>query len=409
MKRPIVIIAVGYIIGILEGLYLHFSIVFFYALIAIIYLIFKCIRYKKRPIIWNYSRYIRYIKLYVNKQSIVVFVIVSIISNFTILTQEQKYKDIQTQLQNQETMEVIGTIVSNPQEEQYYTLYKLKTKQNQYFNIYIKKAEKKLIYGQAVIIQGRFQTPNGQRNNGGFDYNQYLKTQKIVGIIKVTNIEKIIIKQNILDLCNKQANKISNLLKHKIKEKIQNEEISSISIALLLGDTNYIPEDIIENFRNIGIAHILAISGMHIAYLISISSFISTKLFGRRKAYIFTIFILILYTFITGFSSSIIRAVIMGIIMLLSKIFYTRNDALTNIGISALLILINNPYCILDVGFQLSFGGTLGIILFHNIIRNKKFKQILVILIAQIFIFPISIYHFNTFSPYFILKYLQLG
>ncbi len=409
MKRPIVIIAVGYIIGILEGLYLHFSIVLFYALIAIIYLIFKCISYKKRPIIWNYSRYIRYIKLYVNKQSIVVFVIASIIANCTILNQEQKYKDSQTQLQNQETIEVVGTIVSNPKEEQFYTLYKLKTKQNQYFNIYIKKAEKKLIYGETFIIQGKFQTPKGQRNNGGFDYNQYLKTQKIVGIIKVTNKEKIIIKQNILDLCNKQANKISNVLKYKIKEKIQNEEISSILIALLLGDTSYIPEDIIENFRNIGIAHILAISGMHIAYLISISSFIATKLFGRRKAYIFTIFILILYTFITGFSPSIMRAVIMGIIMLLSKIFYTRNDALTNIGISALIILINNPYCILDVGFQLSFGGTLGIVLFYNIIRNKKFKQILIILIAQLLILPISIYHFNTFSPYFILTNLIIG
>lgn len=409
MKRPIVIIAVGYIIGILEGLYLHFSIVLFYVLIAIIYLIFKCISYKKRAIIWNYSRYIRYIKLYVNKQSIVVFVIASIIANCTILNQEQKYKDLQTQLQNQETIKVVGTVVSNPKEEQFYTLYKLKTKQNQYFNIYIKKAEKKLIYGQAVIIKGKFQIPNGQRNNGGFDYNQYLKTQKTVGIIKVTNIEKIIIKQNILNLCNKQANKISNLLKYKIKEKIKNEEISSILIALLLGDTSYIPEDIIENFRNVGIAHILAISGMHVAYLISISSFISTKLFGRHKAYIFTIFILIFYTFITGFSPSIMRAVIMGIIMLLSKIFYTRNDALTNIGISALIILINNPYCILDVGFQLSFGGTLGIVLFYNIIRNKKFKQILIILIAQLLILPISIYHFNTFSPYFILTNLIIG
>ena len=401
--------AIGYIIGILEGLYLHFSIVFFYVLIAIIYLIFKCICYKKRPIVWNYSRYRRYIKLCINKRSIIIFVISSIIANIIILTQEHRYKDMQTQLQSQETMKVVGTIVSNPKEEQYYTLYKLKVKQNHYFNIYIKKAEKKLTYGQAVIIQGKFQCPKVQRNKGGFDYNKYLKTQKTVGIIKVTNIEKIIMKQNILDLCNKQANKISNLLKYKIKEKIQNEEISSILIALLLGDTSYISEDITEDFRNIGIAHILAISGMHIAYLISVSNFIAIKLIGRRKAYVFTIFILISYTFITGFSPSIMRAVIMGIIMLLSKIFYTRNDALTNIGISALLILIKNPYCILDIGFQLSFGGTLGIVLFQNIIRNKKFKQFLVILIAQVFIFPISIYQFNTFCPYFILTNLIVG
>ena len=78
-------------------------------------------------------------------------------------------------------------------------------------------------------------------------------------------------------------------------------------------------------------------------------------------------------------------------------------------GIAVLVILANNPYCILDIGFQLSFGGTLGIILFQNMIKGKKFKRIFIILLAQIFIFPISIMTFSlSYFGHFIFLFILL-
>ena len=223
---------------------------------------------------WDYFRYMRYVKLYINKQSIIVFMIASIIANISITYQEQRYINLQIQLQKQDKLKIYGTIVSNPQEKQYYTLYKLKTKQNHYFNIYINRAEDKLSYGQGVVIEGIFQMPKEQRNEGGFDYNQYLKTQKILGIIQINNVKRISIKHDLMDEMNEKANKVSNFLKERIQETIKNKKASGILIALILGDTSFISENIIEDFRNANIAHILAISGMHISYLIFISSFL---------------------------------------------------------------------------------------------------------------------------------------
>ncbi len=115
----------------------------------------------------------------------------------------------------------------------------------------------------------------------------------------------------------------------------------------------------------------------------------------------------------------------MGIIYILSKLIYKANDTLTNISIAALLILISNPYIIYDLGFILSFGGTLGIVLCNKTISkiikikntvNKKetikekiLKIIGVTISAQIVILPISIYKFNTISIYFLLTNLIIG
>jgi len=123
--------------------------------------------------------------------------------------------------------------------------------------------------------------------------------------------------------------------------------------------------------------------------------------------------------FLTGFSASIVRAGIMGIILICSKIFYKCNDILTSLSIAVLLILIRNPYIILDLSFQFSFGGTLGIVLFQNfisknflekVINSKRIVDILSVTIsAQLVILPISLVHFNIVNVYFILSNVIIG
>ena len=135
---------------------------------------------------------------------------------------------------------------------------------------------------------------------------------------------------------------------------------------------------------------------------------------------------LIIYMFITGFSPSIVRASIMAIIFLCSKLFFRKNDILTSISLSLLIILVYNPFSIENLGVQFSYAATIGIILLNkNVkkilksirIKNKKWKyrikvktlkiinkiqDILSISIsAQIAILPIMIYHSNIFDTYF--------
>lgn len=435
MKRPILIAVIGYIIGIIVGLYFNKSIVLIYIPIIAMYLVQKLLIQKERKKfkLFSIKRYLRYIKIYINSKVIILLILSSIISNSIIIFQNKKYQEIYKALSNEEKINMSGIIISNKQEKQYYNKYKVETIfKNKKINIYITTDKKsKLEYGDKIAFSGTYIKPEIQRNYKGFNYSQYLKQLKIYGTIKCERIRKI---------NKKQANKvlqISNKISEKIisdTKKILKEETSSIILGLILGNKTDIDEEIQENFRNASMTHILAVSGMHVTYVILGINIIFKNKIGKRNTNILSITILLLYMFITNFSPSITRAGIMGIIMLFSKIIYRKNDIYTSISISLLLILIYNPFLIQNLGLQLSYGGIIGIILFNkNIlellkkikIKNKlykykirpkihkpidKTKEIIAVSISvQIFILPIILYNLNTFNPYFLISNLILS
>ena len=135
----------------------------------------------------------------------------------------------------------------------------------------------------------------------------------------------------------------------------------------MIGDTEEIEEELKENFRISNISHVLAVSGMHVTYIIiGINLLFKTKL-GKRKLNFIIIIVLIFYMFITGFSASIVRAAIMAILIIGSKIMYRKNDVWNSIAISLFCILIYNPFLITSMGLQFSYLGTIGIIVFIKI------------------------------------------
>ena len=424
MKRPILIIAIGYIIGILGGLYLEKSMVLFLSCIAIIIFIIK----RKKS--WKIGRYKRYIKLYINNKAIIILIITAIISSIIIYQKEKEYKKIENELCKTEDIVIKGKIKRETKTKEYGKIYKVQIEeitQNgkeikaQKKNIYIQenKTKIKLQYGDIIEVKGKYEEPESRRNYKGFDYKLYLKTKNILGTLKSTNIKKVSHKiENPIEYIESKSIKLSENLKQKANN-ILPQEIASIFIGIILGDRTEIPEEAIENFRNANMSHILAVSGMHMSYLILLATQIIGKLIGKKQSYYISIILIIEYMFLTGFSASIIRAGIMGIILISSKIFYKNNDILTNIAISALIILLKNPYTILDLSFQFSYGGTIGIILFQKfisknflekIIKSKKIIEIISVTIsAQIIILPISIIQFNKLNIYFILTNLIIG
>ncbi|MBQ3414978.1 MAG: ComEC/Rec2 family competence protein [Clostridia bacterium] len=338
----------------------------------------------------------------------------SIISNIVVIELNNQYEKFYSR---DEKIDIVGTIISSKNEKNYYNLYTLKST-NKYIYVYVDK-KINLDYGDKVYLKGKYKKPEIQRNYRGFDYSKYLKSKNVYGSIKVKDIE-IIEKNNYFKIL-KKCNEIKIFLKEKINENWNSGE-KDILLGIILGENEKIDEEIVESFKISNLSHILAISGMHISYIIISANFVLKKLIGYRKSNYITIFIIILYMIFIGFSPSLVRASIMGILTICSRLLYSKSDTITNISLSAFILLIFNPFIIFDLGFQFSYSGTLGIILFNktiykilksiknkynkSLLDNKFGKAISIILSAQIFVFPISILNSGTIGIYFIFTNL---
>ena len=355
-NRPIVVITIGYIIGIIMGLYFKFSIALFYFIFYIIYLILKKTHKQKFKLI-SVRRYFRYVKIIFTKSVAIKIIIVSIISNSITLYQNQKYEKIYSNL-DEEQINAEAIVVSNAKEKNNKKIYKIKI-ENMYVYLYVNDSlNVELNYGEKIVIEGIFEAPSTRKNYKGFDYSEYLKTLKICGILEASQISKI-----------KDANKISlsyqaNSIFLKIKNLIQSnfdEDTSSILLGILLGYTDEIDEDIKSNFQESNISYVLAVSGMHVGYIILFLKLFLEKIVGKKKRKIITIVVLIIYMFITGFSPSIVRAGIMGILSILASLLYRKSDKWQNISLALLILLIYNPFLIKSTSMWLTFIGTLGV------------------------------------------------
>ena len=301
------------------------------------------------------------------------------------------------------------------QEKEYNNLYLIKGK-NKIFNnkklyLYTNK-QNKLDIGDLIEIQGDLQSVSESRNYKGFNYKQYLKTKSIYGIIKSNKIN--LISQNKIN----KIYKISIYIREKIKEKIYlnlPKETASLLLALTIGDKTNIEKDVINNFRINNLSHVLAISGLHISCIILAISFILLKFKISKKTVGFIIIlVLLMFIVITGFSPSVIRASVMSILLLISKHLYRKADFWVGLSISLLITTIFNPFSILNIGLQLSYIGTISIVVFSKNVNGKnifiKLKQLIITTVsAQILLLPLIILYFHMFSTYFIISNLLIS
>ncbi len=414
------------------GLYFNISIVFFYLPIVAIYFLKKNLNRKKvkKLNLYNIKRYFRFFKLFFNSKVLITIFIFSIISNTITIYQNNKYNII---YKDKENLEGKALVVSEKEDKEYSYVYKIKVLnienkkegKNTYLYLRInKKSDILLEYGDIISFKGEFQEPSKKRNYGGFDYKNYLKTLKIYGTIKLENGE--VLEKNKGNILISFSNKISNSVKEKIYDLLDKRE-ANLLIGVLLGDDDNIDDDIEEAFKISSLSHVLAVSGMQVTYIITAMYFIFNNILGKRKTKIVIIIILIFYTILTGFSPSIVRASIMGILIMGAGLFYRKNDIWNSIAISILLMLIYNPFLITNVGLQLSYLGTIGIILlnktflrifnkirFEKYILNRKIINIVskiieiltVTISASVVVFPIMLYNFNLFGTYFLITNL---
>lgn len=241
-------------------------------------------------------------------------------------------------------------------------------------------------------------------NDNGLEYEQKFSSTYVLRKIKYTAF----IGANELSVVSKSPDVFdttNNFIKNTLSKGLSGDEFG-VAYALLTGHSEFMDYDTLSSYRYAGVAHIFAVSGLHIGFLATAIGLLLFKLRVKRALRVLIIFpILLFYSGVCGFSASSIRATIMVTVSLLVAINGDRNDGLTSVAFSSIIVLIVSPVQLFYVGFQLSFIVVLGMMLLSKPI-SKLFKflpdkisnSIGAVLSAQLSAIPISLSAFGYFS-----------
>ena len=268
--------------------------------------------------------------------------------------------------------------------------------------------------GDSYEIKGYLRTPFKASNPSQFDYGKYLRnfdTFTVFYATEITPLNKMLTpKWKFLHDLNNLRNRI--IATHAQYLKSPNLEILG---GIVFGDDAVAPPDYIKSsFINSGLLHILAASGMNVAFIFGFWYFILRRLRVPYKIINITgMGLIILYTLMTGLGPSVIRAALMLLFILAGKLIDRTAHSVSLLAFVAMLMLIYNPAFINDVGFQLSFLVTFGILttgaaVFDYLERYESIKRMpdwlvggmIIPVVAQIWVAPVQMFYFNTFSTY---------
>lgn len=263
-------------------------------------------------------------------------------------------------------------------------------------------------YGDKLSLEGKISLP---KNYNDFDYISYLAKDQIYTIsyrpeIKETGLrlgffEKM--KIGFFGRIFSFKNKFENAIGMSVREPH-----ASFLNGILLGSKQNIPEDLKKDFNTAGISHITAISGYNITIVALLVSWFLLFFFRRNVAFWFSVGAIFVFTILTGASASVIRSALMGGLVLLANNSGRLYDSKNSLALVAFLMVLANPMILrYDVGFQLSFMATLGILYLAPLLKNyfKKLPSVLnfgetflMTVSAQIMVLPLILFYFHNLS-----------
>ena len=276
--------------------------------------------------------------------------------------------------------------------------------------------EKEFELGDIIVFDGKAKDPMTNTNPKLFNYKKSLLSDRVYTTMTIKDYDLVQV-----DSKNKE-------IKYKIKSKFRkdierifdynlNRANSSLMKSIVLGEYDYLEDEDVSKYRDLGLAHILAVSGLHIgiiaAFLVFFLSHLGMK---RRWVYLITLGIIWFYGFLIGFPPSLLRANIMMSILFLARSLAEPNDSMNSLLLSMCILLIINPFWIFKVGFQLSYLATFSIIYFTPRIqklfypyKNKQIYALSAILGVQVGLIPIQAYYFNELPILTILANLIIA
>jgi competence protein ComEC len=229
--------------------------------------------------------------------------------------------------------------------------------------------------GNIIKVRGKLRQFEEAANKGNFDSRKYYLSLGFYGKIEAGTIEVINsdysgIRQGLYELRMEIIERLEKLCSDNngIFSIINNK--NGIIGAIILGDKTDIDSDIKELYSVSGIAHILAISGLHISFI----GMAIYRLLRRRFRFLFSaavsIPVVLSFGIMSGFGISTIRAIIMFILKIIGEVLGRKYDAIPAISLAGLVLLVQNPFVVCNSGFQMSFGAIIAIVLILPIVEE---------------------------------------
>lgn len=229
--------------------------------------------------------------------------------------------------------------------------------------------------GNIIKVRGKLRQFEKAANKGNFDSRKYYLSLGFYGKIEAGTIEVINsdysgIRQGLYELRMEIIERLEKLCSDNkgIFSIINNK--NGIIGAIILGDKTDLDSDIKELYSVSGIAHILAISGLHISFI----GMAIYRLLRRRFRFLFSaavsIPVVLSFGIMSGFGISTIRAIIMFILKIIGEVLGRKYDAITAISLAGLVLLVQNPFVVCNSGFQMSFGAIIAIVLILPIVEE---------------------------------------
>lgn len=270
---------------------------------------------------------------------------------------------------------------------------------------YMSTSEKPIL-GQDVVLSGVAALPEHATNPGGFDAADYYKAKKIFMFLKDTSyVETGVKKSELLNTLHGIKERVTSVYDQTFEPKA-----ASVLSAMVLGDKRGLDRDTRNMYQLNGIAHILAISGLHIAILgMTLFEWLRKRTGSYRISGCVAMIVVVFYGIMTGLSGSTSRAVIMMGLVMIGKAKGRSADLLTSAGIASICMAVWNPYVIRDAGFQLSFAAVAGLAVIHPVYvqtfgKKGRLRQAFgVSLSSSLATLPICVFYYYQFPLYGIL------
>ncbi|HRA98887.1 MAG TPA: DNA internalization-related competence protein ComEC/Rec2 [Ignavibacteria bacterium] len=287
-------------------------------------------------------------------------------------------------------------------------------------NIYSKSSEQIPVInpGDEISLKGKLSTSPGRRNPGDFDYKKYLESRDIHKLFYSNGYKdvKIISQKNLSFIYQYIIFPAKIFALNNIDTLLSGDNASYLK-GLVTGERSDISDETKEAFINAGVMHLIAVSGLNVAYVIIFVNILLSLLRVPFKYRIYiTCLFLIFYCMFTGSPASILRATIMGITVLMSFVFERKIYFYNFIGVSAMCLLIFDTRLLFDTGFILSYAATFSMVIIYNRFEKSflhnlkspktKFKKIVswisvlffTSLAAQIGTLPLTSLYFGKIS-----------
>lgn len=247
--------------------------------------------------------------------------------------------------------------------------------------------KKKVNIGSSVIVKGKLVSPKNNTVPYLFNYKKYLYNKRVYYTLKIDSIK----------ILNENSNPFIKL-KNRVIKHVNSYKDSTYLYAFILGKTELISDEVLTSYRENGISHLFALSGLHVSIFSSILLFILKKLrFKEILNYVLIFIFLLLFSFITGFSPSILRATLLFFLLGINKVFYLNIRTLDILYLVFIILVIINPFIIYNLSFILSFTAAFFLIFSSDLLKGKNYFVSLfkVSLLSYFASLPLSIYYFG--------------